>query len=138
MEFLLSSSMHRRVALLNLLNSSNGWVTSERLADLIGCSQKTVMLDCQYLEDRWLDYLTIETSRKSGIHLILSPHHSIHDIYVEIIQESNAFTLLEALFFNPKQPAEYWEHELFLSHSSLYRLSNVITTSLKKRNLIMN
>ena len=138
MEFLLSSSMHRRVTLLNLLNSSNGWMTSERLADLIGCSPKTVMLDCQYVEDRWLDYLTIETSRKSGIHLISSPHHSIHDIYAEIIQESNAFTLLEALFFNPKQTAEYWEQELFLSHSSLYRLSNVITTSLKKRNIEMS
>ena len=138
MEFLLSSSMHRRVKLLNFLNSSNGWITSEKLADLIECSQKTVMLDCQYVEDRWFDYLTIETSRKSGIHLISSPHHSIHDIYTEIIQESNAFALLEALFFNPKQNGEYWEQELFLSHSSLYRLSNVITTSLKKRNIMMS
>lgn len=138
MERLLSPSMHRRVLLLNLLNGPNSWITSDYLAESIDCSKKTIMLDCQYIEDRWPDYLTIETSRKHGIRLIASPHRSIHDIYIEIIQESNAFSLLESIFFEPMQPAVYWEKKLFLSNSSLYRLSNIIRSALKDRNIQMS
>ncbi|MBO0446626.1 helix-turn-helix domain-containing protein [Enterococcus ureilyticus] len=138
MERLLAPSMHRRVLLLNLLNGSNSWITSDYLAESIECSKKTIMLDCQYIEDRWSDYLTIETSRKHGIRLITSPHRSIHEIYIEIIQESNAFSLLESVFFEPRQVAAYWEKKLFLSNSSLYRLSNVISSALKDRNIQMS
>ncbi|WP_207695393.1 hypothetical protein DOK67_0001762 [Enterococcus sp. DIV0212c] len=138
MERLLSPSMHRRVLLLNLLNGPSGWITSEYLAESIDCSKKTIMLDCQYIEDRWSDYLSIETSRKHGIRLIASPHRSIHEIYIEIIQESNAFSLLESIFFEPMQPAVYWEKKLFLSNSSLYRLSNLISSALKDRNIQMS
>ncbi|MGX7265263.1 helix-turn-helix domain-containing protein [Enterococcus crotali] len=138
MERLLSPSMHRRVLLLNLLNGPNSWITSDYLAESIDCSKKTIMLDCQYIEDRWSDYLTIETSRKHGVRLIASPHRSIHEIYIEIIQESNAFSLLESIFFEPKQPAHFWEKKLFLSNSSLYRLSNLISSALKDRNIQMS
>lgn len=138
MERLLSPSMHRRVLLLNLLNGPKSWVTSDYLAESIDCSKKTIMLDCQYIEDRWSDYLTIETSRKHGIRLITSPHRSIHEIYIEIIQESNAFSLLESIFFKPRQPAAFWEKKLFLSNSSLYRLSNLIGSALKDRNIQMS
>ena len=138
MERLLAPSMHRRVLLLNLLSSSNGWITSDYLAEKIECSKKTIMLDCQYIEDRWSTYLTIETSRKHGIRLITSPHKSIHEIYNEIIQESNAFTLLESIFFQPNKQAAYWEQKLFLSNSSLYRLSKVIDGALKDRNIQMD
>ncbi|MFK4566883.1 helix-turn-helix domain-containing protein [Enterococcus sp. UD-01] len=138
MERILSPAMHRRVLLLNILNGTNGWFTSDYLAETINCSRKTVMLDCQYIEDRWEEHLSIETSRKNGIRLITSPHRSIHEIYVEIIQESNAFALLESVFFQPKEPAVYWEEKLFLSNSSLYRLSNLISSALKDRNIEMN
>ncbi|OJG53553.1 hypothetical protein RV06_GL000627 [Enterococcus haemoperoxidus] len=130
--------MHRRVLLLNLLNGPKSWVTSDYLAESINCSKKTIMLDCQYIEDRWSDYLTIETSRKHGIRLITSPHRSIHEIYIEIMQESNAFSLLESIFFDPMQPASFWEKNLFLSNSSLYRLSNIISSALKDRNIQMS
>ncbi|MEI5993250.1 helix-turn-helix domain-containing protein [Candidatus Enterococcus mansonii] len=138
MERLLSPSMDRRVLLLNLLNGPNSWVTSDYLAETIDCSKKTIMQDCQYIEDRWSDYLTIETSRKYGVRLIASPHRSIHEIYIEIIQESNAFSLLESMFFEPMKTAAYWEKKLFLSNSSLYRLSNLIASALKERNIQMS
>lgn len=138
MERLLSPTMHRRVLLLNLLNGTDRWITSDCLAETINCSKKTIMLDCQYIEDRWSDYLTIEASRKHGIRLIASPNRSIHEIYIEIIQESTAFSLLESIFFEPRQLAVYWEKNLFLSNSSLYRLSNVIRSALKDRNIQMS
>lgn len=138
MERLLSPAMHRRVVLLNVLTGATGWVTSDYLAERINCSKKTINLDCQYIEDRWSEYLTIETSKKHGIQLITSPHKSVHEIYSEIIQESNAFTLLESIFFHPNQQANYWENTLFLSNSSLYRLSKTIQTALNDRNIQLN
>ncbi|MFD2308470.1 helix-turn-helix domain-containing protein [Enterococcus termitis] len=135
MERLLSPAMHRRVLLLNLLNEPNGWVTSEELAEKIKCSKKTVILDCQYIEDRWSDYFTLEVSRKYGIRLIASPYQSIHEIYIEIIKESNAFSFLESIFFSPNQSAAYWEEKFYLSNSSLYRLSNLILSALKERKI---
>lgn len=138
MERLLSTAMNRRVLLLNLLGGSNHWMTSEKLADLIQCSSKSVMLDCQYIEERWSEYLTVETSKKNGLRFITSPHHSIHTIYREIIQESSAFELLEAVFFNPRETAAFWQQELFLSNSSLYRISNLIAKSLGVRKIELN
>lgn len=138
MERLLSPAMHRRVLLLNLLNEPNGWITSEELADKINCSKKTLMLDCQYIEDRWSDYLMIETSRKYGIRLTVSPYQSLHEIYVEVIKESNAFSLLESIFFEPNETATFWEKKYFLSSSSLYRLSNLILSALKDRKIEMS
>lgn len=113
MERLLSPAMHRRVMLLNVLTGATGWVTSDYLAERIDCSKKTINLDCQYIEDRWSEYLTIETSKKHGVQLITSPHKSVHEVYSEIIQESNAFTLLESIFFQPNKQASYWENTLF-------------------------
>ncbi|WP_086347790.1 helix-turn-helix domain-containing protein [Candidatus Enterococcus clewellii] len=135
MERLLSNEMNRRVLLLNDLYSATDWLTSEKLAKSLDCSVKTLFLDCQYLEERWGDYLTIETSKKSGIKMITAPHHSIHDIYAEIIKEAPAFTLLEAVFFHPNHESEYFEEKMFMSKSTLYRLTKKINISLRDRNL---
>lgn len=136
MEQLLSAAMKRRVGLLDLLGG-NHWMTSDRLASSIKCSKKSIMQDYQYIEENWGEYLTIETSKKNGVRFNLSPHHSIHGIYREIIQASPAFQLLESIFFESKQPAEFHQRKLFLSPSSLYRLSNSIAKSLTLRKLTL-
>lgn len=135
MERLLSNEMSRRVLLLNRLYSQSDWLTSEKLASSLNCSSKTLFLDCQYLEERWGKYLTIEISKKSGIKMITAPHQSIHDIYAEIIKESPAFILLEAVFFHPNHESGYFEEKLFMSKSTLYRLTKKINVSLFDRSL---
>lgn len=135
MERLLSSEMNRRVMLLNYLYGATDWLTSERLARSLDCSSKTLFLDCQYLEERWGEHLTIEVSKKSGIKMITAPHESIHDIYTDIIKEAPAFTLLESVFFHPNHESDYFEEKLFMSKSTLYRLLKKINVSLRDREL---
>ncbi|WP_321387865.1 helix-turn-helix domain-containing protein [uncultured Enterococcus sp.] len=135
MERLLSNEMNRRVLLLNELYSTTEWLTSEQLTKSLKCSSKTLFFDCQYLEERWGAYLTIETSKKSGIKMITAPHQSIHDIYSEIIKESSAFILLESIFFHPNNESDFFEEKLFMSKSTLYRLTKKINVSLRDREL---
>lgn len=134
MERLLSDTMARRIQLIHLLHSTREWLASEKIARILQCAQKTVMLDCQYLEARWSDYFTIETSKKFGIRLRKSPTHSIHDVYLIVIRESSPFSFLESIFFNPKLGNQDWEKQLFISSSSFYRLEKKISKVLQSRN----
>lgn len=135
MEQLITTEMTRRILLLNLLYGAEDWLTTEKLAARLHCSTKTVIADCRYIEERWPNQLTIETSKKSGIKLTISTYHSIHDIYVDIIKNSDSFTLMEAIFFHPRESSEEMANRIFLSSSSLYRLSRKLNKALKERQL---
>ncbi|WP_321385480.1 helix-turn-helix domain-containing protein [uncultured Enterococcus sp.] len=135
MEQLITTEMTRRILLLNLLYGADDWLTTEKLAARLHCSTKTVFADCRYIEERWPDQLTIETSKKSGIKLTISTYHSIHDIYVDIIKRSDSFTLMEAIFFHPRESSDEMANRIFLSSSSLYRLSRKLNKALKERHL---
>lgn len=134
MEFVLATAMHRRIHLLNLLRVANRWLHLDEIAVKIDCSKKTVISDCQYIEDRWPDIVSIETSQKNGVRLVEAPNRSIYDIYIDIIKESNTFSLLEAIFFEPGMSGDYWSKKFFLSSSSLYRTAKKIDKSLNQRN----
>lgn len=138
MEDVLPTTMYRRIQLINLLRLTSRWLYLDEIAEKIGCSKKTVVSDCQYIEDRWSDIVTIETSQKNGIHLTETPNRSIRDIYIEIAKESSAFSLLEAVFFEPGKSGDYWAKKFFLSSSTLYRIAQNIDKALKQRNIHMN
>lgn len=135
MEQLITTEMTRKILLLNLLYGADDWLTTEKISARLHCSTKTVIADCRYIEEHWPDQLTIETSKKSGIKLTISTYHSIHDIYVDIIKNSASFTLMEAIFFHPGESSEEMANRVFLSGSSLYRLSRKLNKSLKDRHL---
>ncbi|MDH6365090.1 hypothetical protein M2139_002037 [Enterococcus sp. PF1-24] len=138
MEIILSTAMHRRIELLNILSTAKSWLHLDKLARAVDASKKTVMSDCQYLEDRWPHILTIETSKKDGVRLLEANNRSVHDIYVEMIRESTTFSLLEGVFFEPNRSSEYWEKKLFLSASSLYRATGKLNNALQNRNMELN
>lgn len=135
MEQLITTEMTRRILLLNLLYGADDWLTTEKISARLHCSTKTVLADCRYIEERWSDQLMIEVSKKSGIKLTISTFHSIHDIYVDIIKSSDSFTLMEAIFFHPNESSEEMASKVFLSSSSLYRLSRKLNNGLKERHL---
>lgn len=135
MEQLITTEMTRRILLLNLLYGADDWLTTEKIATRLHCSTKTVIADCRYIEERWPDQLMIETSKKSGVKLTISTYHSIHDIYVDIIKSSDSFTLMETIFFYPGEHSETMANRVFLSNSSLYRLSRKLNKALRERNL---
>ncbi|MGC6768384.1 helix-turn-helix domain-containing protein [Enterococcus sp. LJL128] len=137
MERLLSTDMSRRILLLNLLYGSEDWLTTEKLSKKLHCSTKTVMMDCRYIEGRWPEHLSIDMSKKYGVKLSVSAHHSIHDIYTDIIKNSDTFSLLETVFFHPGEYSESIEKRCFTSSSSIYRLSKRINIPLRERNIMM-
>lgn len=138
MEYVLPTAMHRRITLLNLLHTVNNWRTIDELAEKTAASKKTIVSDLQYIEERWPEVITFEYQHSNEVRLLEFYNHSVHDIYTEILRESNAFALLEAIFFDLDQPGEYWEKYFFLSNSSLYRLAQKLDKSLKKRGMSLN
>ncbi|MGL4697047.1 helix-turn-helix domain-containing protein [Enterococcus larvae] len=137
MERLLSTKIARRILLLNWLYGAEDWITAERLAAKLHCSVKTVFKDCDYLESSWKNHLTIDISKKNGLKMSISSNHSVHDIYADILKSSDAFTLLEAVFFNPGESSDELEKRCFMSNSTLYRLYRKINIPLKERNLLL-
>lgn len=138
MENVLPTAMHRRITLLNLLHLTANWVSLDDLADKTKASKKTLLTDVQYIEERWPEIISFEYQNNNSIRLLEAQNHSIHDIYTEILRESNAFALLEAIFFNPYESGEYWENKFYLSNSSLYRLALKLEGSLNKREMQLN
>lgn len=135
MERLLSTKVARRILLLNWLYGAEDWITAEKLATKLHCSEKTVFKDCDYLESNWKNYLSIDISKKNGLKLSVSSNHSVHDIYTDLLKSSDAFTLLEAVFFHPGESSEELEKRCYMSSSTLYRLYRKINLPLKERNL---
>lgn len=135
MERLLSTKIARRILLLNWLYGAEDWITAERLATKLRCSVKTVFKDCDYLESNWKNHLTIDVSKKNGLKMSISSNHSVHDIYADVLKSSDAFTLLEAVFFHPGESSEELEKRCYMSSSTLYRLYRKTNFPLKERNL---
>lgn len=138
MENVLPTAMHRRINLLNSLHLTTNWISLDELAEKLDASKKTILTDVQYIEDRWPEIISFEYQNNNSIRLLETQNHSIHDIYTEILRESNAFALLEAIFFNPYENGEYWENKFYLSNSSLYRLAIKLEGSLNKREMQLN
>mgnify|MGYP005983018755 CR=1 FL=1 len=138
MERLLSNEMARRILLLSMLHDTEDWITTEALSTRLRCSPKTIMMDCRYLENHWPEFLSIDTSKKHGVKLFLSIHHSVHEVYIDIIKSSEAFSLMETIFFYPGETSEELEKRCFMSSSTLYRLTKKFKQPLKERNMTLS
>ena len=130
MRELLDSSTKRRLEILEQLNQTANWISSNELAHANKASLRTINSDVQYLKENWFPHLIIETSKKNGVRLSTPPSSHASLIYHSVILNSEAFQLLEKIFFNSETNIEDWEEEMFISESSLYRISNQLAASL--------
>lgn len=135
MRHLLDNSTRRRLELLELLNQSANWVSSNELATKLNASLRTINSDVQFLKENWMPHLMIETSKKNGVRLTTPSNSHVQEIYSEIAKESEAFNILEKIFFTPTRNLEDWENELYISYSSLYRISQQLNEVAKKYDL---
>lgn len=74
------------------------WVTLEQLSAVTKFTERTLREDIKYL-NTLLTPITIETSKKSGIHLTVPTNYSLNFIYTTLLSNSVEFTVLEATFF---------------------------------------
>ncbi|WEG72877.1 helix-turn-helix domain-containing protein [Vagococcus intermedius] len=130
MRELLDASTRRRLAILEQLNITSNWVSSNELAEQNQASLRTINSDVHFLKEQWAPFLIIETSKKNGVRLKTPASSHVSVVYNKVIQKSDSFRLLESIFFNPNLVIEDWEEQLFISESSLYRISNQLSKSL--------
>lgn len=131
MRSLLDTPTQRRLNILEQLNQASGWINSNQLAENNHASLRTINNDISYLREHWYPKLIIETSKKNGIRLKTQPNTHISLVYQHILKNSDAFRLLEAVFFDTTLSIEKWGERLFISESSLYRITNDIAQIIK-------
>lgn len=131
MERLIQNTMIRRVRLLDILIHSNHWTSLKDLTKRLKCSQQTVLSDCDYFENEWLDYVVMEVSKNLGIRIYMNKKHSVNELYKKMMKSSSDLALLESFFFYPNKDTSFHVKRLYVSESSLYR-------SYKRLKLVLN
>lgn len=134
---LLDIPTQRRLNILEQLNEADTWVSSNQLATLNNASLRTIHNDINFLKETYTPYLTIETSKKNGVRLLFHSCSHLKMVYQDIYKQSDAFSLIESVFFDTSLSIERWGTRLFVSESSLYRIVNDITISLGQFNLTL-
>ena len=135
MRHALSSTKNRQIELIELLRIANNYVSVKKLAARVDAVPKTIINDCQEIEDQWSDIVQIEKNSSGEFHLTEKDNHTVHEIFSDILKESPSFQLLEVLFFQPGKLRTDLEKELFLSSSSLYRRIVKLNEGLQMRGL---
>ncbi|MFM2490682.1 HTH domain-containing protein [Enterococcus avium] len=101
MRHALSSTNNRQIEIIELLRSANNYVSVKNLADKVKAVPKTIVNDCQEIEDQWGDIVQIEKNSTGELHLTEKDNHTVHEIFSDILKESPTFQLLEILFYHP-------------------------------------
>lgn len=135
MKHALSSTKNRQIKLIERLKTANTYISVKELAKTVDAVPKTIITDCQEIEDQWSDIVQIEKNTLGDFHLTEKDNHTIREIFSDILKDSPSFQLLEVLFFQPGKLRTELEKELFLSSSSLYRRIVKLNEGLKMRGL---
>ena len=137
MRELLDTPTQRRLHILEQLNEVSNWISSNELAKSNNASLRTINNDVSYLKENWYPHLLIETSKKNGVRLQTQPSSHIEVVYRYVLKNSEAFRLIESVFFDTTLSIEKWGEKLFISESSLYRITGDVSKSLKKYGLTL-
>lgn len=121
MKTLLSNSANRQVLIIEKLKYSDDWVPVKSMVESIDASPKTIIKDCEDIEDRWGHIVSIQINGSSALLLSEKKGHSVSEIFSEMIHESIAFQLLEQIIFHPGKSRSELQKELFISSANLYR-----------------
>ncbi|SFH74832.1 helix-turn-helix domain-containing protein [Pisciglobus halotolerans] len=135
MRLLLDSSSLRRLQLLEILASQDGWLLIENIAKQLDCSQRSIKSDIQFFEHYFKEDLFIKTSKKNGIQLITPDFFEQNTIYQEIIKENLNVQLLSLLYEEQLHTLTDYAAYLYTSLSSVTRSMKQIKEALKKFDL---
>ncbi|MGX7205375.1 helix-turn-helix domain-containing protein [Enterococcus pingfangensis] len=137
MRRLLKNTTQRRLAIIGVLRDLIGWQNPEMIADLLDCSTKTVLSDVEAINQFWGEHVGIEYSRTNGLRLNDALHNKTRQLAGNLMNESEAFTFLERLFFQPNEDADYWINELYISEATFYRMIKQLDKVLGEKGLIL-
>lgn len=127
---LLQGSEKRQLRLAELLIHTGDWMKLKDLAQELNCSTRILKYDLKSFEDTFSDF-SIETSHR-GVRLIFDDNKGLKNIYVNIFDSSNAFKLLEIIFFNETYSVTELAEILYVSSSTLYRVIHQMNQIIEK------
>ena len=130
MRNLLKSTEIRRLNFIEILTKESGWITTNQIAKNLNCSTRIIKEDIIFFKENNFGF-NIERSYL-GLRIHYQANNSIKTFYQANLNNSPAFKLLENMFFNDDLKLTDLQDQLFVSHSSLYRLIKKINTSLTK------
>lgn len=132
MKELLSVEEQRHLKILEYLYIAEGWVTINRLSDLIGLSERMIKTDIPAINEQFNPF-KILTSRKDGIKLEYPNYVNIDWIYRKLLSRNISFELIETIFFEHSYHVDLLAEKLYLSTSSCYRLITKINKEVQER-----
>lgn len=127
---LLQGSEKRQIRLAELLIHTGEWMTLEELAHQLNCSERTLKYDFKNFQETFSDF-TIESSHH-GVRLMFDNNKGLKNIYINIFDSSNAFKIIETIFFNETYSVTELAELLYISPSTLYRTIHQINESTQK------
>jgi len=131
MRLLLSKKQRRQLQLLEILIKEKRWFHLKELAKRLDCTERSLKEDLSNLRSTFDDFL-IESST-NGIKLSYEDSVGLEVIYHHFFKESQAFALIEYLFFHKDVSNEYICRKFNLSHQSFYRLIRTINQKLQTK-----
>ena len=131
MRLLLSKKQRRQLQLLEILIKEKRWFHLKQLAKRLDCTERSLKEDLSNLRSTFDDFL-IESST-NGIKLSYEDSVGLEVIYHHFFKESQAFALIEYLFFHKDVSNEYICRKFDLSHQSFYRLIRTINQKLQTK-----
>ena len=105
MRLLLSKKQRRQLQLLEILIKEKRWFHLKELAKRLDCTERSLKEDLSNLRSTFDDFL-IESST-NGIKISYEDSVGLEVIYHHFFKESQAFALIEYLFFNKDVSNEY-------------------------------
>ncbi|MBP2098965.1 helix-turn-helix domain-containing protein [Enterococcus rivorum] len=129
MKQILSSKNRRQLEFIELL-FENDWITLTKASELLGVPTKTLKVDIHDLETLF-DQVTIETSKKHGVSLMIEPSFCKASIYQSFLKNSLEFQLIENIFVQNTLSINELADDLYISVSTTKRMISRINKVLQ-------
>ena len=120
MRLLLSKKQRRQLQLLEILIKEKRWFHLKELATRLDCTERSLKEDLSNLRSTFDEFL-IESST-NGIKIAYEDSIGLEVVYHHFYKESQAFALIEYLFFHKDVSNEFICKKFNLSYQSFYRL----------------
>lgn len=129
---LLDNATRRRIEVVERLIEHNDWLSASEIADQLNVSQKTVSTDLHYISLEWKHFVRFEndTQKRYRAYLITT---SLKQLYRSILNHSESFNLIEAIFLDPSHSIAYWKDTFNFSEATLRRIIDKINESLASK-----
>ncbi|MEF9936432.1 MAG: helix-turn-helix domain-containing protein [Carnobacterium sp.] len=135
MRTLLSAKDERWLLILDIL-SEQEWVSLSTLTSMLACSERTVRSDIKELNTIY-NHIEIVSSSTWGYHLNQGASYSIDNLSADLIKDSDASQLMEALFFTPRTELMELTDNLYSSERKIRELIKEINSGFKAEDIVI-